>query len=751
MAVDIEKLKNSVSLSEVVSQRIEIKKNGHEFIGCCPFHAENTPSFTIFAGDRRFYCFGCGAGGDVIDFVMRYENVNLITAAEILTGKDHITQERIEQRKPIKKQADYYERYKPRTTSKRLKAGQGIEVINPKREHQRVTWRPVAVYPYEVLNGDVFGYVVRMEFPGDDGRLRKITPMLRWCGEDVGWVAYPFGESLRPLYGLLNLIKSTAQVIVVEGEKTRDHLQAVLPERPVVTWSGGTNAVTQTDWGQLQGREVIIIPDNDEVGFKAAGQVAYEAFNVGAKSVRFVIPPPDLPEHWDVADQAWEHDQFIQWARDHIGALPAEFHVEPKPEPEPPPPNANNPIEAIDVSEEPNHDWRHELIYSDGRKLKSNLSNARVLLEYHPDMAGVLGFNQFAKSVDILSKPPWDRHPCEYPRAISDVDATNAAIWLERKGIEKNTNSIHSAMVAVAHYHSYNPLVDYLESVQWDGQQRLDEALIHLLGCDDNDYVRAITRKFLIGSVARALNPGCKFDTVLILEGDQGLKKSTAIAELYGLQWFTDELGDFGSKDAAMQIQGRWCVEIAELATLSRAETNKANEWITRRVDRFRPPYGRAVIEAPRQCVLIGTVNPQGGYLKDPTGGRRYWPVFCRDIRIDWIKARRDQLWAEAVHAYRAGETWWFERDEYHLVQGEQSARYEGDAWDEPVQKYIAYLDKVTSYEIMERCLGLAERDKNKMAEVRVKQILVSNGFERRQRRIDGRPQWVYVRRGTSE
>lgn len=392
-------------------------------------------------------------------------------------------------------------------------------------------------------------------------------------------------------------------------------------------------------------------------------------------------------------------------------------------------------------------DWQAMLLYkSDGLSIQPCVNNAMVLLSYHPDMIGVLGYNEFSKSVDVLKQAPWEPIPSKYPRPINDVDDTRATAWLERLLCKLNIAVVHNAMVSAAHHNPFNPLQEYLNGLTWDGTPRLDMALHYLLGCPDSEYLRAVSRRFLVGSVARALDPGCKMDTMLILEGPQGLKKSTAVEVLYGEDWFADELSDLGSKDAALEVQGRWCIEIAELATLSRAEANKAKEWISRRVDRFRPPYGRNVVSAPRQCVLIGTVNPEGGYLKDATGGRRYWPVVCKEINIDWIKKRRDQIWAEAVVAYRNGERWWFDKDEMHIAQAEQEERYESDPWSEAVLGWLGQKTMVTVSEVMKDCLDLQAAQQNQMSQNRISKILVNEGWERKQKRFNNNRVWVYVK-----
>lgn len=394
------------------------------------------------------------------------------------------------------------------------------------------------------------------------------------------------------------------------------------------------------------------------------------------------------------------------------------------------------------------YDWRSDLIFKkDGLTIENSINNAQILFSYHDEMRGVLGFNEFSKSVDVLCSPPWKDNAKKYPRAINDVDDTRATAWLERLGCKLQIGNVHNALVSAAHHNPFNPLVDFLEGLEWDGKARINNVLHKLFGCPDDEYTASVSRRFLVGSVARAIDAGCKMDTMLILEGPQGLKKSTAVAELYGEDWFTDELGDLGSKDAALQVQGVWAVEIAELATMNRAESNRIKEWITRREDRFRPPYGRNIVRAPRQCVLIGTVNPEGGYLKDATGGRRFWPVKCTLINVEWIKKYRLQIWAEAVAAYKNNERWWFDKDEMHIAQEQQEMRYESDAWTDQIKEFLddpSRTKQISVSEIMNDCLDLPAAQQTQIAANRVAKVLTADGYHRVRRRIAGKLKWVY-------
>lgn len=379
----------------------------------------------------------------------------------------------------------------------------------------------------------------------------------------------------------------------------------------------------------------------------------------------------------------------------------------------------------------------------------NNANNIHIHLHEHPECKGVLRYNRFTHVVEIISEPPWALGPDTYPRPMQDVDTIRATAWLEKKPFTSvSSTTVFQCIVSAAHANSYNPLQNYLFSLagKWDNTRRVEDFFIRALGAMDNEYTRTIARLFLVGAIARAMEPGCKMDNMLILEGKQGLKKSTAIADLFGRDWFTDDLADLGSKDAAMQIQGVWVVEISELSSMNRADYSRTKEWITRSIDKFRAPYGRTVQAYPRQCVFIGTVNPEEGYLKDPTGARRFWPVTCTNIDIPYIKKYRDQIWAEALYMYSNNDRWWLEESETHITDEEQSSRYDEDPWTGQILDYSMSRHSVTTDEILADCLRLPATNRTVSAKKRVASVLIQARFTQKRVRVNGRQVRVYYK-----
>lgn len=395
------------------------------------------------------------------------------------------------------------------------------------------------------------------------------------------------------------------------------------------------------------------------------------------------------------------------------------------------------------ASEAKARDWHLDLLTNREGEPRPVLANAILALRTAPDWQGVLWHDEFAATTVARKPPPWPTgrgtwHDTEW----SDRDDLLVANWLQHQGILVPASIAGQAVEAVARDRLCHPVREYLDALRWDGVKRIDAWLSTYLGAADSAYSRAVGPRWLISAVARIYRPGAKVDCALILEGPQGIKKSSAL-QIMGHPWFTDRLSELGSKDSAMETRSVWIIEIAELDTMSRAEVGTIKAFISRTTDRFRPPYGKRLVDLPRQCVFAGSVNPEGGYLKDATGGRRFWPVACGAIDIAAIERDRDQLWAEACVRFRAGDPWWLDDQRLEALAAEQQAdRYQGDAWDDPIRRYLEHTacqqDGVSIAEILEKALGMERGRWTQADQNRVVRTLISMGFRQFRARVGG-------------
>lgn len=370
--------------------------------------------------------------------------------------------------------------------------------------------------------------------------------------------------------------------------------------------------------------------------------------------------------------------------------------------------------------------------------------NAELALREAPEWAGRIAYDEFSMRVVLKDDPPWE---VQLGAVWGEHHDRQALKWLQAKGILVNEQVLSSAVRAVAIHNTINPLKAYLEGLKWDGTKRVGQWLTLYLGVEQSAYARAVGERWMISAVARAFRPGCKVDCCLILEGPQDAGKSTALRTL-GNGWFTDELDDMGSKDSCLQLLGAWIIELSELTSISRSDVARIKAFMSRTTDRFRPPYGRQLVEQPRRCVFAGTVN-HGAYLRDETGARRFWPVECGTIDLESLGRDRDQLWAESVQRFRDGASWWLDTPELRAAaDGEQRVRFESDAWDELIQNWLEAegLLSVSLDEILERCLKKDRSLWTQSDKIRISKVLSFNGWERFNAASHGKTLWRYRR-----
>lgn len=306
-------------------------------------------------------------------------------------------------------------------------------------------------------------------------------------------------------------------------------------------------------------------------------------------------------------------------------------------------------------------DWVAEL-ETEGKsgKIKNTINNVVLILSNDENLKGRLGFNEFEQRETAMKALPWDKNVSKYPRSLCDADDAQIRLYLERCYDITGKEKITDGLTIITRNNAYHPVRDYLDSLSWDGVERLDTLFINLFGAPDTAYTRAVTRKAFTAAVSRIYMPGCKYDYVLVLVGEQGIGKSTVFARMGG-GWFSDSMPELKDQKALEAVQGSWIIELGELDGLRRVDVNSVKHFVSKREDRFRVAYGKRVEHFPRRCVFFGTTNEED-FLRDVTGNRRFWVVNCKGAKgtvLVWeylTPAIVAQLWAEAKERFSQGE-----------------------------------------------------------------------------------------------
>lgn len=627
--------------------------------------------------------------------------------------------------------------------------------------HKAHPVRGTYTHKWTYLNqkGELLGYVCR--FTDSSGK-KEILPLV--YAEDKSrnpshfdwrWMHFPVP---RPLYGLERL--TDKPVLIVEGEKCADAGYSLLKDYyDVMSWPGGCNAVDKVDWTALNGRIVYIWPDCDsqrnkqtgdylnktvQPGYVAAQKIAQHLKSTAKKVYVLDVPAPgSMPDGWDIADAIEDGhtmSTLLTYIREQAVLVSQNGEAEPI---------------AVKAKDEEKmmsiKDILSKLISKNGIAVDC-VQNITTLIECLPSLKNNIKLNKLTERVTVVGALPWDK---TYPRIWNDVDDLELIHYLsEEYGLLfKTPLSVMNGVKVAASRHVYHPLQDWLSTLTWDGKDRLTDWLHTYLGVESTDYTRLIGPMWLRQAINRALNPGCKADYVLILEGKQGLRKSTALRTLGGA-WFSDSPLDIHNKDLYQIINGIWIYEIAELDMFNRAESTAIKAFITRGTDRFREPYGRHVVEQSRHTVFAGTTNVDE-YFKDTTGNRRFWPVKCVKIDIEALERDRDQLFAQALYEFQQGVPCHpTPEEERALIQEEQAAREVSDAWEIKIRTALAAPDfvekQLTTVHVLEKIIGLdmARVTSTRQQETKVGLIMKKLGWVKKRMPPDrhGYRGYAYVR-----
>lgn len=627
---------------------------------------------------------------------------------------------------------------------------------------------PHRMWMYREADGALIGYVCR--FIASDGGKDDI-PLCFARHSKSGksewrWMAF---ADPRPLFGLDRAAAlPEASLLFVEGEKCREAAQALLPDLAVLSWPGGCNGVGKVDFSSLAGRTVkkaLLWPDGDakrekltkaekaagvdpaakpllpvekQPGMKAMSAVAERLHALGYKVWMIDIPAPgEKPDGWDVADAIEEGFTGATLA-DYLRER-AVLWIPPRAAADGPP---SGPAEGIsppsgaDAGQERQRPpWIPDLIYKDG-EIKSCLANVYQVLAFHPAWKGVIAFDEMSLCTMKRKPPPYAEG------RVGEWDAqddTFTAMWISRiYGFTPASVMVLEVVEALGKTNKWHPVREWLRSLKWDGNKRLNGWLSKYLGVSFSPYSKRVAAWWLMGLVKRIFAPGTKFDYCLVLSGPQGKKKSMTFAVLGG-EWFGDAELDLSSKDSMIGLRGKMIHEFAELGSLTRSDERRQKSFLSRTADEYRPPYGTRLVRALRQVVFGGSTN-EHEWNKDPTGGRRFWPVDClmAEIDIDGLRSVRDQLFAEALARIDAGERYWPTAEEQRAYFDVEQLRVEQqdsivDAIHDWV--YAPMRAEFSLFDVAHDCLKLDAAKLTRDLQVRIGVALRKLGCERVERR----------------
>jgi len=648
---------------------------------------------------------------------------------------------------------------------------------------------PSAAWLYEAPDGRPWVWIARYDPP--EGR-KQIVP---WTWDGQRWRAK--GAPVpRPLFTLpAPARRPTAKILIVEGEKAAVAAAELLsPAWVVTTWQGGAAAVAKADWSPLTGRDVTIWPDHDGPGFKAGEEIIARLRPVASNLRVIDTTGEDIPECWHAADAlsgGRTRETCGPWAQARVKPVtfsppepaPAPAADDPATEPAPvaEPPAAPEPApeqpkrprgkpnlglvdhggnvvpKTSDPEPEPEMPesaalGRLNLGLATNAKQNPhcNIDNAVRILAHHPQWKDAIYYDSFSQRVmwkdDVGRVKPWD-----------DADDLRLTVWMQRAlGLPDMLDIVvHKAVSARAHECQRNPLTGWLNGLTWDGEDRLLHLMPDGFGSVRNAYTEAVGRCFAVSLVARAFEPGCKADNMIVLEGPQGGGKTTAL-EILGGEWYSEMHEAITGKDFLQNLEGKWLVEISEMHSFSRADVKRVKGIISGRNDYYRASYGRRSQDHPRGCIFAGTTN-RDDWNEDETGARRFFPVNCIEINIDWIRSNRDQLFAEAVARFRRQESW----SDIPLqdARSEQEARRNVDEWESVIRRYVAEsphadpggavtwyprdapLRETTVGDVLREALQIPEGKWNRADQMRVASALRLAGFVRVSR--GGRKMWA--------
>lgn len=560
--------------------------------------------------------------------------------------------------------------------------------------HHRDHGDPSRTWVYRDAEGRRLMIVARYD-PPDGGK--QFCPFV-WDGKR--WQKRHWHEP-APLYGLDDLaLRPDCSVIIVEGEKAADAARKLCPGQVVVTWPGGSNRWHKADFSAIYGRKIVLWPDNDQAGLQAMHGLA-RALQSHCPTIK-IFNVSDMPAKWDAADAVeagWTGQQFAEWAQAHMTDIPVLTEAVSrtvKGAVDTPPgaaaaakPNGHALVSCYSR-------WEQWGLSKTGSMPNPNVDNCVAILENDPVFKDRIWYDEFLCKYMVTD-------PSGRTREWEESDEIQLQVYIQRElGIHRmGSEAVRRAFISVARRHVRNCVRDWLDSLVWDGIPRIAKFLEDCFHASPTSYVSAASQNFWLSMVARIYRPGCKVDNVIVLEGGQGVGKSKALQIIGGPYWAEQHAG-LGSNQFYEVLQGKMLIEIGEMDAFRRSDDAEVKRAVTCPTDRYREPYATKAADHPRQCVFVGNSN-RDDYLKDESGGRRWWPITVGgDVELGIITANRDQFFAEAVVLlnpkggwneelwhFNGGQKWW--EMPKGQTENEQEKRLQDDPWTEHIVRYLDY------------------------------------------------------------
>lgn len=660
-------------------------------------------------------------GGDLISLYAAIKKVTQIEAAKELSEKYNIAESK--QITPVKPQP------KP-TTEIPSKPPKGAGL--PHFKHYKLG-SPSFKWEYKDKASDLLFFITRYE--SQDGK--QIIP---WSYVDGKWVNKHW-SSPRPLYRL-DKLRPGKPVLIVEGEKAADAAVKLLGEDyDVVTWVGGANAWQNADWTPIYGKSILIWPDSDDPG-RECGEKIGDSLTKHCKQIKMILA--DRSKGWDAADAlagGWDRDMVIKWAKPRVRVI-----TEPKPIKKETPTIRveDNTIPLISESVAALHEKVGIPKTASGQPI-CNVQTCRMMLESIREFKDMFWFDEFHQKYYTRMPKPTATGIDDSVREFSTIDNLFLLDFFQSKlGLSRlGDEMLNKAVMMHSQKNLRNEPKDWFETLEWDGKKRIDEFFIDCFGGKPGEYTRAVGRNFWTSMVARIYRPGCQNDYMVVLEGAQGIGKSTALQAIGG-KWYTTASNAIERSDFYQVLQGNILIEIAELDAFSKAEVTRIKSVITDSTDRYRAPYDRKPQDYPRQSVFVGTTN-ESHWQRDHTGGRRFWPIYCQDINLQKIKDDREQLFAEAIVRFKKGADWYM--TPFDETKAEQERRRQVDEWEDRIEAYLTRpggADWTTIMDIAESALKIEAGKVDVRVQRRIAAALSSLGWEKVLARLDNKRKRVW-------